>query len=77
MVVAIVILQRWGIVAFNNTILNTKSNVFKRSTDYGHTFKNETDKFPPDAVAHWYYISKNNNKVVTACELVWKENLYL
>ena len=37
--------------------------ICNRSTDYGRTFVNETDKFPPDAVAHWYYISKDNNKV--------------
>ena len=35
-----------------------------RSTDYGRNFTNETDKFPSDAVAHWYYISKDNVKVV-------------
>ena len=34
-----------------------------RSTDYGRTFVNETDKFPHDAVAHWYFISKDNTKV--------------
>jgi len=34
-----------------------------RSKDYGVTFQNETDKFPPDAVAHWYYVSKDNVKV--------------
>ena len=37
--------------------------ICNRSTDYGRTFVNETDKFPTDAVAHWYYISKDNNKV--------------
>ena len=38
-----------------------------RSTDYGRTFHNEADKFPPDAVAHWYYILKDNVKVLGMC----------
>lgn len=28
-----------------------------RSADYGHTFVNETYKFPDSAVVEWYYIS--------------------
>ena len=42
--------------------------VYFRSTDYGKTFNNETGKFPSDAVAHWYHISKDSNKV----KLVYK-----
>ena len=38
-----------------------------RSTNYGVTFQNETYKFPLDAVAHWYYVSKDN---VTVCVYV-------
>jgi len=53
---------------YGNNNQYVKSLLFaNRSTDYGRTFVNETDKFPSDAVAHWYYISKDNVKVVTTC----------
>ena len=34
-----------------------------RSTDYGHSFVNETDKLDNDAVIEWYYISPRQNNV--------------
>ena len=45
------------------THTHTITFTLNRSTDYGRTFVNETYKFPSDAVAHWYYISKDSNKV--------------
>ena len=34
-----------------------------RSTDYGRTFVNETDKFDRDTVLEWQYISPKQNYV--------------
>ena len=34
-----------------------------RSTDYGKTFVNETDKFDNDTVIEWYYISPDQANV--------------